>query len=328
MIERRAATLTTGEGRNLAGVAVPWDEPANVVTPDGAHLSERFEPGAVSLWSADLPLLDGHGGAALARLGAGLELRTEPSGLTFTATVGKPLQPTGASIEFAPLRERRSGGERVISEAVLTGLAVLTGDVKPAYSGATVEARQAQGEIRQGPRGSLEGLFPYDQISVISNSGTRGTGRVRKQRIGPNAFAYVEDLIQTREITLTLGRGAGRTLASRQAGSLALDFGADALAFHTTKKPAATTYWRDFLTSLASGLVLYAIEPQFFTAGVPDATRIIPEPGNPDVDIEVVDNAVLTSLAIVPRTRWPESTVNLRSAPEAPEARLARHWWM
>ena len=41
---------------------------------------------------------------------------------------------------------------------------------------------------------------------------------------------------------------------------------------------------------------MFAFEPQFFTAGVPDATRIIPEPGNPDVDIEVVDNAILTSL--------------------------------
>ena len=269
MIERRAATLTTGRGKSLAGCAVPWDEPANVITPDGAHLSERFEPNAVNLWAADLPLLDGHGGAALARLGRGLELRTEPSGLMFTATVDEPLQPSGASIEFAPLRERRSGGERVISEAVLTGLAILTGAAQPAYSGARVEARQAQGELRQGPRGSLQGLFPYDQISVISNSGTRGTGRVRKQRISKNAFAYVEDQIETREITLTLGRGAGRTLASRQAGSLALDFGRNALAFHTTKKPADTTYWRDFLASLASGLVLYAIEPQFFTAGVP-----------------------------------------------------------
>ena len=43
MIERRAATLTTGEGRNLSGVAVPWDQPANVITPDGAQLPERFE---------------------------------------------------------------------------------------------------------------------------------------------------------------------------------------------------------------------------------------------------------------------------------------------
>ena len=319
MIERRAATLTTGEGRNLSGVAVPWDEPANVITPDGARLSERFEPGAVGLWSADLPLLDGHGGAALARLGAGLELRTEPSGLMFTATVDEPIQPSGASIEFAPLRERRSGGERVISEAVLTGLAVLTGDVKPAYSGATVEARQAQDEIRQTARGALEGEFTYEQTSTVSNS-----GRVRKQRIGPNAFAYVEDE-PTREILLTIGRGNGRAIASRRAGSLELGFGRDALAFGMTRKPAATSWWADFLLQLRSGLIVFGVEPQFFTAGIEGATSLIPEPGNPGVEIEVISRAILTSLAIVPRTRWPESTVNLRSAPEA---RHARHWWM
>ena len=324
MIERRAATLTTGEGRNLSGVAVPWDEPADILTPDGARLSERFERGSVSLWSADLPLIEGHFGRVLARLGRGLELRTDPSGLTFTAVVDKPMQPTGASIDFSPLRERRSGGERVISEALLNGIAVLTGGEQPAYAGARVEARQAQGEIRQTATGALEGEFTYEQTSVISNSGT-----VRKQRIGRNAFAYVADE-PTREITLTIGRGAGRTLASRRAGSLELDFGADALAFHTTRKPAATSWWADFLLQLRSGLVVFGVEPQFFTAGVPDATSLIPEPGNPGVEIEVISRAILTSLAIVPRTRWPDTTVNLRSrsAPEAPEARHARHWWM
>ena len=325
MIERRAATLTTGRGRALAGVAIPWDEPADVITPDGARLSERFEPGAVSLWAADLPLLDGHGGPALARLGRGLELRTEPSGLMFTATVDEPIQPTGASIEFMPIRERRSGGERVIGAAVLTALAVVSGAAQPAYAGATVEARQAQGEIRQTPRGALEGEFPYGIDSVISNSGTRGTGRVRKQRIANGAWNYVEERVDVYETTLTLGRGAGRTLASRQAGSLELGFGRDALAFHMTAKPTPTSWYKDFLLQLAAGLIVFAVEPQFIVAGVPNATRIIPEPGNPDVDIEVVDNAILTSLAIVARSRFGGTTVNLRSAPEA---RHARHWWM
>ena len=60
----------------------------------------------------------------------------------------------------------------------------------------------------------------------------------------------------------------------------------------------------DFRAGLSSGAfvagvaALYAIPP---LAVVPGATELIPDPGNPDVDIEVVNQAVLTALAVVTR---------------------------
>ena len=100
-----------------------------------------------------------------------------------------------------------------------------------------------------------------------------------------------------------MGRDYDKPLASKQAGTLNLIDTPEGLEFAVDELPD-TSYVSDFRAGLSSGAfvagvaALYAIPP---LAVVPGATELIPDPDNPDVDIEVVNQAVLTALAVVTR---------------------------
>ena len=191
------------------------------------------------------------------------------------------------SIEFHSLKETRSAaGVREIQSAFLPGAALVA---EPEY-------KQATAEVRQSGRG-LGGRFSYNVPTVLRNR-----GRKRKQTVRPGAFRFaIQD--ETREINLLLGRDYDKPLASKQAGTLNLIDTPEGLEFAVDALPD-TSYVRDFRAGLSSGAfvagvaALYAIPP---LAVVPGATELIPDPDNPDVDIEVVNQAVLTALAVVTR---------------------------
>ena len=144
-LERRAALGEIRvEGRKLTGVVMKYGE----VSP--SH-KERFEPG--SLRMADAVHLDlDHdrervvawhpaGGLELADQGEALELSAE---LPPIPAADRALQEIrsgrvrGLSVEFQAVKESRVGGVRVISEALLTGIGLVS---KPSYQGSQVEAR-------------------------------------------------------------------------------------------------------------------------------------------------------------------------------------------
>ena len=191
------------------------------------------------------------------------------------------------SIEFHAVQETRSAaGVREIQSAFLPGAALVA---EPEY-------KQATAEVRQSGRG-LGGRFSYNTPTVL-----RSRGRKRKQTVRPGAFRFaIQD--ETREINLLLGRDYDKPLASKQAGTLNLIDTPEGLEFAVDLLPD-TSYVRDFRAGLSSGAfvagvaALYAIPP---LAVVPGATEIIQDPDNPDVDIEVVNQAVLTALAVTTR---------------------------
>lgn len=147
-VERRAVPLSL-EGRRASGVALPYGESANVVTPDGVRMAETWEPGAL-LYAPSANLNRNHdAGDVLATLADGsLRLQDGPDKLRFEADLSRPLpEASGASLEFKVLDELRDGGTRTIRRAVLHGLALLEGR-QPAYAGARAEVRETAAEAR------------------------------------------------------------------------------------------------------------------------------------------------------------------------------------
>ena len=80
--------------------------------------------------------------------------------------------------------------------------------------------------------------------------------------------------------------------------------------------------------SLQGGLV-GGISPGFSVppaSAVPNAEELIPEPGNPGVQIRVIRQAVLFELSLVTRPAYPETDVDLRAQTTAGTVWRRRPW--
>ena len=235
----------------------------------------------------------GGGGLVLADTDTALTVRAElpatrESDDTLALIRGGVLR--GLSLEFSSIDERMEGDTRILERAELQGLAIVD---KPAYSDSTVAARA---EIRRGGRG-IGGSFHYNRNRVTSASGRR-----RKQRVSPGAFNFaLED--SDREISLLLGRNYDQPLASKLAGSLRLQDTREALRFDVDTLPD-TSYVNDYRAAIATGAAVFGVDALFQIPPldvVPNAVEIVPDIENPDVEVEVINEAVLTAIAIVSR---------------------------
>lgn len=172
-------------------------------------------------------------------------------------------------------------------------------------------------EVRQGGGGAitLAGRFQYGSTATLSDR-----GRVRKERFEPHAFAFAVDL-PDRQIHLLSGHSFDRPLAAKlaargAAGTLALRDTAEALEFEAELPPEAEqpTYMRDVLAQHRAGLI-GGISPGFTVppaSTVPDAEVLEPEPGNRNVMIRSIRQAVLYELSLVTRPAYPETEVDMR----------------
>ena len=190
----------------------------------------------------------------------------------------------GFSSEFHAKRERFDGGTRIIEAATLPGVGLVD---TPQYRQSLIT------EVRATEDG-ISGMLPYGKDTVIS-----GAGKVRKQRIQPGAFKFAIDQ-PDREISLVIGDGS-RPLASKQAGSLKLTDTPEGLRFEVKQLPK-TSYARDFLALLRAGSIAPGIIPIF--SRIPkdvDANADFDEPekGNPGVFRRVINNGLLSALAIL-----------------------------
>ena len=90
----------------------------------------------------------------------------------------------------------------------------------------------------------------------------------------------------------------------------------DALSFEAALPPVSqqSTPMRDALLDIQNGL-LAGISPGFRVPPrdvVPDAENFVPEPGNPGVEIRIINQAVLFELSLVHRPTYKETSVELR----------------
>ena len=337
MVEFRVAELRS-TGRVVEGRAIAYGDIART-----SFGPERFESGAFGdLLKADVILNASHRrDRPLARTGGGgLVLTDGPDALDVRAELPETREADdalenirrkiyrGLSIEFEPTAERMAAGVRVIERANLSGMGIVD---RPAYKGSTVSARA---EVRQDGDG-LVGVFVYDSDAIISDRAQsieteerQGPG-VRKQRVMPGAFRFAIDDPE-REINLLMGRDYDRPLGSKQANTLILNDSPEALRFSVETLPN-TSYVSDLRAMLSARAAEFSVAPLFRippVSVVPGATSIIPEPGNPGVMIELVNQAVLTGLAIVTRRRWPGSEVSRRSEEKQDEYPRRRRVWL
>ena len=177
-------------------------------------------------------------------------------------------------------------------------------------------------EIRQDDLGTvLAGAFPFNVQATISNR-----GGVRKEVIQPGAFDFAID--EGREINLLSGHDFAKPLATTRNASLALESTEEALQFSARLPTEMPSYMRDTVDMIRAGLA-GGISPGFTVAGVPDATEIVPEPGNPGVSIRVVRAALLYELSIVTRPAYPDTELTARARPsKAAPAPIPVHRWL
>lgn len=166
-------------------------------------------------------------------------------------------------------------------------------------------------EIRQEGR-RLLGRFPYGAVATLAAEGT-----VRKERFAPRAFSYtVDGPGRDREVNLLSGHTYAAPIASRGAGSLRLRDSDDALRFEATLPPESQwpTWMRDAVLAVRTGLFA-GVSPGFrppSRSKVPNWTRLVPEPGNSEVQIREILQAVLLELSLVTRPAYAASSVDLR----------------
>jgi len=187
-------------------------------------------------------------------------------------------------------------------------------------------------ELRRQSDGSarLRGRFPYGKAAVLSDGGR--TGRPRKERFAPKAFAYrVED--PKEDIHLLVGHDFGFPLASKLTDTLNFRDTDEALFFDASipQAVAETQHGRDALALLAAGLAI-GLSPGFRVPprrAVADAETIEEEPDDGTLDedgqprrgaiIRTVKAALLYELSIVTRPAYTEAQVEARSWAVTPE---------
>ena len=168
-------------------------------------------------------------------------------------------------------------------------------------------------EIRQfGGARSIVGTFHYGTTGTVSDR-----GRVRKESFASRAFRFAIDQEPDRKIDLLVGHDFGKPIASRQSGSLVIADSAEAVTFTATlPEEALTPSWvLDVEKAIANG-TMKGLSPGFRVppvSAVPNAERLIPEPGNPGVQIRQINDAVLREFSIVTAGIYDDALVELRA---------------
>ena len=149
--------------------------------------------------------------------------------------------------------------------------------------------------------------------------------------IGDAIEQGIEEARQTYEVQLLAGRSYDRPLGSYRMGTLKLDDTADALRFDVATLPA-TSYAADLRAAMASGAadfgvdLLFVLPPVGVIGEAPSV--MIPDPDNPDVEIQEIRHALLRAIAIVSRApRGNPGTVERRGI-VTPAAPARRRTWL
>ena len=174
-------------------------------------------------------------------------------------------------------------------------------------------------EIRQGGGSrTILGRFPYGATATIADR-----GRTRKEVISSRAFSFAIDNVVDRanapiRIDLLSGHDFGKPLASRQAGTLAIQDADDAVTFQATL-PAieeSASWVEDTILAIRAGQMV-GLSPGFRVPPrgvVPNAESLRPEPGNPSVMIRQINDAVLREMSVVTSGAYIDALVEMRSA--------------
>ena len=131
------------------------------------------------------------------------------------------------------------------------------------------------------------------------------------------AFRFAIDEQPDRKIDILVGHDFGKPIASRQSGTLVIADSAEAVTFEATlPQEALMPSWvQDVIKAIEAGIMV-GLSPGFRVppaSVVPNAERLIPEPGNPGVQIREISDAVLREFSIVTNGVYDDALVELRA---------------
>ena len=210
-------------------------------------------------------------------------------------------------------------------------------------------------ELRASGR-RLAGRFPYSQKSGDRQATVMNRGRVRKERIGPDAFGWqirefaklqdelastitsavdearvqiLRQELERRNIHVLAGHSYDRPMGDMLRSGARITSTREALEFEVELPPDGDQpgYMRDAIAMIRAGLI-GGISPGFRVpprSVVPDGERLEPEIGNAAIQVRVIENAVLSELSIVTRPAYTETDVDVRAL-EALTPRRPRIW--
>ena len=215
---------------------------------------------------------------------------------------------------------------------------------------------EAELELRQSGR-RLAGRFPYSQKSGDRQATVMNKGRVRKERIGPDAFGWqirefaklqdelattisgavdearvqiIRQELERRNVHILAGHSYDKPMGDMLRSGARVTSTREAVVFEIDLPDVADQpgYMKDTIAMIRGGLI-GGISPGFRVpprAVVPNGERLEGEPGNPAVQVRVIENAVLYELSIVTRPAYSETDVDVRAQLEATPPRRLRVW--
>ena len=211
-------------------------------------------------------------------------------------------------------------------------------------------------ELRASGR-RLGGRFPYSQKSGDRMATIGNRGRVRKERIGPDAFGWqirefqklqdelaqvidgavdearvqvLRQAIERRNIHVLAGHSYDRPMGDMLRSGARVTSTREALEFEIELPDESNqpSYMRDTVAMIRSGLI-GGISPGFRVpprAVVPNGERLEAEPGNAAVQVRVIENAILYELSIVTRPVYSETEIDVRQLDALTPCKRVRIW--
>ena len=214
-------------------------------------------------------------------------------------------------------------------------------------------------EIRKrGTWNALGGRFPYSTGGSARTATVRDRGRVRKERIGPDAFGWqmrefakvqaelaetikgaidqakveiLREQLQRRNVHILAGHDFNKPLGDMASGTATVVSNRDALSFEVRLPDAEQmpSYMTDAVRQVEAGLI-GGISPGFRVppaAAVANAEELIPEPGNPGRDDPANQRKpCLYEISLVTRPAYGSTELDVRDMGlELPKRRV--RWW-
>ena len=162
------------------------------------------------------------------------------------------------------------------------------------------------------------GRFPYNSLAIVSDRLT-----TRKETFSAGAFAFSLEEARARRarIDVLQGHDFNRPLGNTLDGNVEFDEirnengGLDLVfSLELPREADQPMYMRDAVSAIRAGL-MRGISPGFRippASAVSNAVELVPERGNPSVNIRQINAAILYEMSIVTRAAYPDTSVENR----------------
>ena len=113
-----------------------------------------------------------------------------------------------------------------------------------------------------------------------------------------------------------MGHDFGKPIASRQSGTMVIEDAADAVRFTATLPADPPSWVVDAEKAIAAG-TMTGLSPGFRVppreTATSNAEELLPEPGNPSVQIRQINHAVLREFSVVTAPTYDDAFIEMRA---------------